>query len=274
MRLCHLVLVAVLAISLPVLALDRPAKLDGKVKKMVDELVDRSDKKDAPGVDQVIGELKSEKASCVLLAEAFNAPDRPEHVQLDLARALVELKCPDTRALALKLLGNADLENRGAFAVIFAMTRDKELTAATIALAGSSRPFDKEMACEALSTLGDPAGIPALVKATRDSFFSVRQKAAAALATFPSPEGREALCRLATADSNVGVQQRAMESLGTLADIQSVPCLIEVLKGRPGAATIAAHAALQKVSGMDLGADASAWEQWWEKYKKDNKPRK
>jgi len=261
-------------IALPSLALDRPAKLDSKVKKMVENLVDLSNRKDAPGVDQVIAELKGEKASCVLLAEAFGAPDRPEHVQLDIARAMVDLKCPDVRALALKVLGDVDKENRGAFAVIFARTKDNELTAPTAALAGSSRPFDKEMACDALQLLGDKAGIPALVKATQDSFFSVRQKAAAALASFPSPEAREALCRLATADSNIGVQQKAMESLGTLADIQSVPCLIDVLRGRPGAATLAAHAALQKVTGMDLGTDASAWDSWWEKYKKDHKPRK
>ncbi|MBM4355745.1 MAG: hypothetical protein FJ109_18470, partial [Deltaproteobacteria bacterium] len=269
MRVRCLCLVLLLTAALPVLAIDRPAKLDNRVKKMVQGLVDASARKDAPGVDQVIAELKGEKASCVLLADAFGAPEQPQQVQLDLARALVELKCPDVRPIALKVLGNPDLENRGDFAVVFARTKDRELTASIVALAGSTRPYDKEMACEALQFMGDASATAALVKATGDSFFSVRQRAAGALASFPSPEAREALCKLATGDSNVGVQQKAMESLGTLGDIQAVPCLVEVLRERPGAATIAAHAALQKVTQIDLGADASAWDQWWEQYKKD-----
>jgi len=208
------------------------------------------------------------QAACTTLASRIEG--ETEEAQPNLAAAMADLKCPQIVATASKLLANVESDVRGPLCVQFARTKDKALVELVSQLVKAGRPFDKEKGCEALAILGYKEAIPTLVEATSDSFFSVRLQAAAALGDFKSDEAREALCRLVTEDQNSGVRVKAAESLGKLKDLASVPCLTKALESKTGLVLTAVHVALIAVTGLDVGMDPVAWQQWWEK----NKPQK
>jgi HEAT repeat protein len=206
--------------------------------------------------------------ACPLLAGRF--AESEEAVQLLLAQGLTALKCPELTKVAETAFNNADADNRGPLAVIFAQSKDEGLVAPISALVKSGRPFDREKGCEALAMLGRPEAVPAIVDATRHALFSVRLQAAQALASFPDETARAALCGLLAADKNTGVRVKAAESLGRHKQKEAVPCMIAGLEDESGAVKTATHRALIEAAGLDIGMDPEAWTKWWEK----NKPTK
>ncbi len=77
---------------------------------------------------------------------------------------------------------------------------------------GHTDPLAREAAVAALGAIGDPAGLPAILVATRDKP-AVRRRAVLALAPFEGPEVDEALER-AQGDRDWQVRQAAEDLLG------------------------------------------------------------
>ena len=237
---------------------------------VVEQLLECSKKKDSACIREKLDELQTHaKHACGYIAEEFRSQD--EEMREPLATALVELKCKETAELAFDFLSSKENEGRGPISVIFAATKDKALVEPISQMVKRGRPFDKEKGCVALALIGDEAGVPALVKATKDPFFSVRLQAAESLRHFPGDASRGALCRTLAEDKNSGVRGKAAESLSELKDIKSVPCLWAGLNDKTGAVKTATHRALVTVSGVDVGLNADAWEMWWDKNKPEKK---
>jgi len=247
----------------------KPKKGGKKLLSLVESFKQCIKSKDQQCRKQKLQELEAHaKRACPLLADELR--QGTEEIQPALAGALVQLKCTQTLEVARELLASPDCEVRGLLAVEFAVTRDKNLVEPVGKLISTGRPYDKEKACAALAVMGHKEGVPALVRACGDSFFSVRLQAADSLGGFATTESREALCKLVEADANSGVRVKAAQSLELVKDINAVPCLTKALNDDVGMVKTAVHKALIATTGLDVGMSPEAWEKWWDR----NKPRK
>lgn len=201
--------------------------------------------------------------ACPALAKGL--PQAEEAGQTALAEAMVAIKCSELQAVAEAAFKNTEADNRGPLAVAFAQSKNEKLLPAVQELVRSGRPYDRERGCEALAILGREEGIPTLVTATGHGLYSVRQQAARALGVFQGEAARDALCKLVTGDSNIGVRIEAAKAIGTQKDQKSVPCLIKGLSDTSGPVTTAVHKAMIDVTGLNIGMDPEAWEKWWQK---------
>jgi len=236
---------------------------------LIEQYMECAKKKDSACLREKLDALDPlKKHGCPMIAEEFRS--RGEELLPHLATALVELRCEEAVPLAVEFLSSRENEGRGPVAVIFAQTKEEALVEPISGMIKKGRPFDKEKGCEALGIMGKDGGIPALVLATKDKFFSVRLQAAASLANFKSDESRNALCALLENDTNSGVRLKAAASLGKSGDVYAVPCLWKGLNDKVGAVVTASHQALVAVAGLDVGLKPDAWEMWWNK----NKPKK
>ncbi len=201
--------------------------------------------------------------ACPQLASSL--PENAEAGQTSLAEAMVALKCPELLAVATAAFKNTDADNRGPLAVAFAQSKAEKLLPAVQELVRSGRPYDREKGCEALAIMGNDKAIPTLVEATGHGLYSVRQQAARALGSFQGEAARDALAKLLTSDSNIGVRIEAAGAMGIQKDMLSVPALIKGLADDSGPVKTAVHKALIDVTGLDIGIDPEAWEKWWAK---------
>jgi len=193
--------------------------------------------------------------------------------QTALAEAMVAIKCTESISVAKAAFKNSDADNRGPLAVAFAQSKYEELLPAIQELVNTGRPYDRERGCEALAILGSDEAIPTLVGAAGHGLYSVRQQAARALGSFQGEAARNALGKLLTSDSNIGVRIEAAKAIGTQKDMLSVPALIKGLGDSSGPVKTAVHKAIIDVTGLDIGMDPEAWEKWWAKNQPE-KPRK
>lgn len=201
--------------------------------------------------------------ACPQLAQIL--PETAEGGQVALAEAMVALKCPEIAKVAAAAFKNTDADNRGPLAVAFAPSKSGDLLDAIQELVRNGRPYDREKGCEALAIIGDDKAISTLVEAAGHGLYSVRQQAARALGSFQGEAARNALARLLTGDSNIGVRIEAAGAIGTQKDPLSVPALIKGLADDSGPVKTAVHKALIDVTGLDIGMDPEAWEKWWAK---------
>jgi HEAT repeat protein len=254
------------------LAKPKPKVVPGrdKCQAAVDAMIECAKKKDVDCAGARAADVKNYPAfACDMLLGELET--REEEVHQLVARTLVDLKCADAIPAVIDLLGLPDWEQRGQTALLFAPMKDKRLIEPIGKMMDTASPYDRELCCQALATMGFAEGIPLLLKAARHSMFSVRLKAAESLGEFRGKEVTQALCDMVSNDSNPGVKVKAAEALGKVKDVEAVPCLAKGLDDRAGLVITASHAGLQAITGMDLGLASSAWMQWWEKEQQNKK---
>ena len=171
-----------------------------------------------------------------------------------------------TAEFAAGLLNQEDYDFKAQVAEKLGMFKGKTVVDALTGLAGSRRPFEREMAVEALGTVGDPAGIDALVTASRDKFFSVRIKACVSMGRFGDPRVVEALGAALASDGNSGVRVAAARALGDTKAKAAVPLLIVGLEDSSFTVQSAAYEALKAITKIDLGATPDEWRSWLKKH--------
>jgi HEAT repeat protein len=122
----------------------------------------------------------------------------------------------------------------------------------------------------------DPRVIEVLLGMTGDPETEVRQAAISVLGRTGDGRAFEPVLKLLE-DADPAVRRSAAVALGTLKDPRAVEPLIALL-GRRGAplnapdersvgARIEAASALEKITGQKFGADADAWQAWWNENK-------
>lgn len=133
--------------------------------------------------------------------------------------------------------------------------------------ANAQDPKTRRWAVLSFSWMSPPREESRVLEALRDADWTVRGAAAQALARYASEDSSAALVRsLGDADAFVRIQ--AAETLGTRGEQRRIPALIAFLRnanGRFAADEIyAAKTALFALTRKNFGADAKAWQEWWE----------
>jgi hypothetical protein len=127
-----------------------------------------------------------------------------------------------------------------------------------------------EAAARALKEIGPQAAeaTPALVEVLEQNrSLTMRRLAAQALGAIGpgAVEGVPALVE-ALGDESATLREDAAEALGRIGPgaMDAIPALIELLGDESRFVREAAAEALAAISGQNLGANADAWQQWWE----------
>jgi HEAT repeat protein len=129
-------------------------------------------------------------------------------------------------------------------------------------------------AAEDLGDLGDPMGIPYLLKALADPVGAVRYAAAAALGKIGDPSTAKFLIDGLKA-SAFGPPAPILEALGNLRVKEAIPHLIAFLRDPDSRTRGVANNALMVTTGRSMGFKPNAdehsreeaiakWEEWWQ----------
>ncbi len=236
-------------------------KKPSPVQKWVSELAECAAINDGKCVAGLTDSLKkSAKEACPLLAASLGTTDRQAALVVE---AMADLACPQTVAVALDYVGKSESETRMEVFEAACLMRDKAVLPMAEQILGGNRGYEKERVCFALGRMKLDEALPLLLKASADGIYVVRQMAAIALGNYKGKSVTEVLCKLATADSNAGVRTQAVHSLKSVADWNTIPCLIQALGDREPDVHFAAHEAIMAVAGLDLGTKPGAWSDWW-----------
>jgi HEAT repeat protein len=132
-----------------------------------------------------------------------------------------------------------------------------------------------------LANVGDESSLDLLMELSRNRTASVRTSGVWALAKlFPAvapslkKSVRERIVKRlerALQDSSEHVRAEAATSFGNTAERSAIPHLIPMLDDRSTAVKSAAHGALKKIVGADIGNTSDAWLFWWQKERKKTK---
>ncbi len=262
--LTHLTITScIVLVAVPTMARKRPGK-GPKAEPHVTGLAECGAKRDSACIREHREALEAiGTKACPALVKGLSTVE--EAGQTALAEAMVAIKCTEIIAVAEAAFKNTDVDNRGPLAVAFAQSKNGDLLPGIQELVKSGRPYDRERGCEALAILGNDDAIPTLVEAAGHGLYSVRQQAARALGSFQGEAARNALGKMVTSDSNIGVRIEAAKAIGAQKDKLSVLALIKGLSDSSGPVKTAVHKAIIDVTGLDIGMDPEAWEKWWQK---------
>ena len=117
--------------------------------------------------------------------------------------------------------------------------------------------------CRTLGVLGLPESRTALRKGVVDEDPIVRAQACRSLGAIGEEQDATILSRVMTADTSRDCRVAAIDALGALkpADPRIGLPLVEGMKNPDPAIRAASYAALQQISGTDLGLDVEPWEE-------------
>lgn len=105
--------------------------------------------------------------------------------------------------------------------------------------------------------------IKPLLEALEDPHYLVRMDVVEALGRLPDPKVIRSLGETLTTDEHPWVKLRAAQALGRLEDRRAVPDLITALGDDDSSVRYSARMALENISGLELGREASSWDHWW-----------
>lgn len=110
----------------------------------------------------------------------------------------------------------------------------------------------------------DPEAVQFLVQALTDRHAQVRWDTVEALEKIGDRSASAKVIDVLIRDENPNVRRAAARCLGTLGDRVAFPALIESLSDADFRVSDAAHAALVRMAGQDLGYDKAAWTAWYQ----------
>lgn len=123
-------------------------------------------------------------------------------------------------------------------------------------------PLVRAQAAHALGQVKDPAAVPDLIEALKDTQAIVRWDACDSLTVLHDPACVDPVIAVLKNDDSVDVKRSAAHALSTFPDPKVVPPLIAATADpEPGVAKAAAKALLT-LTGLSFGANRPAWEAW------------
>lgn len=180
---------------------------------------------------ETLGKYKVEEARKWLLASAIK--DSKRDVRVGVATALGYHHSSAAVPALVNALKDPDWEVRSAAALSLGMIKDKQSLDAVIEVLKSDKDErTRAGVCEALSLFGDPRTNEPLAAALKDAGWSVRVGALQAL-----------------------VSTKALAAIGDIIEMMD--------REKDGRLKGDCWQALCKLTGKDLGFNASAWRDWW-----------
>jgi HEAT repeat protein len=223
------------------------------VESLIDALRD-----EAEGVRQQtafsLGELKEPRAVEALAAAL---QDEADNVRENAARALGQIKDPRAVGPLVKALAD-DAAAQEVSVALAAIGKP-----AVEPLLAALRDKDEGVRSYAATTLGeikDPRAVGPLIRTLADEEEDVGESAADALAEIKGPAVEPLV--VALKDENPDVRWWAASVLGKIKDARAVEPLLGVLQDQDPKVRQKAAAALQALTGQDLGEDVDRWREW------------
>lgn len=260
-------LLRTMIVGLGVLLVWMPQTFAGKPK--VDPIVAMTQELEAAisagnqkGIEKVLAQAEKKPADALKIAQTLIDSQSEDRIRIALG-IIDRNRSVEAVRMAVAKLEDPEFEYKiVVLEKVSTFEGDAQVIKGLLGLAASRLPFEREKAVEALGKIAPPEAVPALVKASTDGMFSVRIAAARALGSYDVKEAIEALGRVLTTDSNMGVRTEAARALSAKKSKLAIPFLIAGLKDTSFTVQSAAADSLRELTGMDLGTDNAQWEAW------------
>jgi hypothetical protein len=162
---------------------------------------------------------------------------------------------PQVRCLAVEALGT--LNDRRAVDPLIALLKDESYES------HRDRHYVQRRTIGALADLGDARAVQPLIPFLAEDNWALAMDAAKALGQLGDAQAIESLAGALQHEIDF-VREAAAWALGNLGDEGVVEALIDTLQDDESQVRQAAVAALESITGLDLGGDVTAWQEWWE----------
>jgi HEAT repeat protein len=240
-------------------ALARDGSADA-ARVLVELLADRdSSVRDAAVV--ACGDVKDADAVKALCSAARAAE---ELTRRNAAEALGRTKSPAALAM-LEALATKDLSAQvraDALEALWRFRGDAKAAAIAKACASDPRPIVRAAAVETAGGVGGDGAVDVVRKALGDPDDGVRCVAMLALRWVARADAVAGLAAAAT-DPSWRIRAQCVDDAESLRDAAAVDALVALVGDKSVRVAAAAHRALQRLSGKEIGRDPELWAAWW-----------
>ena len=134
---------------------------------------------------------------------------------------------------------------------------------------GDSSAMVRSVAIRALESLDDRSSIPRIASLLRDGSWLVRLSALQALRALEAKDEVPSIATILRDDPKNHCRREAAMTLGALGSLEGVEACIAALSERESDSSVrvAAHDALQAISGRELPLRQEDWRRWWEQHR-------